>query len=76
MGLDGGFDNVAALVAAIAVFVGALVLIERMLSRAFGAVDAFRGRDRCHFCGAPLPSRGGLGHESRCFGCERSQPWA
>jgi hypothetical protein len=76
MGPTPGLDNIAALIASIGLLVAVLVLVERMLGMAFGAADAFRGRDRCHFCGAPLASRDGLGYESRCTRCERSQPWA
>jgi hypothetical protein len=76
MGVDVAMDNLGALMATIAVLVGVFVLVERMLAMAMSAADEVRGRDRCHYCGAPLPSRDGLGYEARCRGCERSQPWA
>ncbi len=73
--LDLGFENVPALVSAAAVLIGVWLVVDHMVSQAFGAADAIRGRDHCHFCGTKLPSRGGLGHESRCRACERAQPW-
>jgi hypothetical protein len=75
-GLDGGFDNLAALASAVAVLVAVCVAVERMLVRASAAVDAFRGRDHCRFCGARLPLRDGIGHHPRCRSCERNQPWS
>jgi hypothetical protein len=75
LGLDGGFEDLAALVSAVAVLVGVFLVIERMLEHAAAAADAIRGRDHCHYCGARLPSRDGFGYESRCRRCERGQPW-
>ncbi|MFN2489853.1 MAG: hypothetical protein ABR529_08985 [Actinomycetota bacterium] len=72
----GGFESLPALGVAIAVFVAVCVLVEHLLGSFVGAVDSFRGRDHCHFCGAPLPSRDGLGYEARCRACERGQPWS
>ncbi|HEX2235326.1 MAG TPA: hypothetical protein VHK89_03520 [Actinomycetota bacterium] len=76
MGADGVIDNAGAMVATLLVLVAVFLIAERMLSMAASAADRVRGRDRCHFCGAPLPSRDGLGYEARCRSCERSQPWA
>ncbi|CAN5687894.1 hypothetical protein BH24ACT26_BH24ACT26_02430 [soil metagenome] len=75
MGLGAGFESIPALASAIAVLVAVWLVVERMVGNAFGAADSIRGRDHCHFCGAVLPSRGGLGHESRCRTCEHDQPW-
>jgi hypothetical protein len=72
---DGGFENLPALLSAGAILVGVWLLVERMVGDAFMAADAIRGRDHCHFCGAKLPERGGLGHDARCRACERLQPW-
>ena len=73
--LDGGFENLPALLSAGAVLIAVWLLVEHMVSDAFMAADAIRGRDHCHYCGAKLPSRDGLGHEVRCRSCERLQPW-
>ncbi len=70
-----GFENIPALLSAAGVLIGVWLVVERMVSEAFMAADAVRGRDHCHFCGAKLPLRGGLGHEARCRSCERLQPW-
>ena len=76
VGLDGGFENLAALGSAAALLVGVFVLVQHMLEIAIEAADRARGRANCHFCGAPLPSCDGLGYAARCRACERGQPWA
>ena len=75
MGLDGRFESIPALISAIVVLVGVWLALEHMLASIFSAADALRGRDRCGYCGAQLPSCGGLGYEARCRSCERKQRW-
>jgi hypothetical protein len=70
-----GFESLPALAAATGVLIGAWLLIDRLVSDAFAAADAIRGRDHCHYCGTKLPTPGGLGHSGRCRTCERAQPW-
>jgi len=53
-----------------------LVVVEHMVGALGNAVDAIRGHDHCHFCGAELTtSTDGVRRATRCRRCERSQPW-
>ena len=61
---------------AILVLVVVLLVVENMVGALGTAVDAIRGRDHCHFCGAELTtSADGVRRATRCRRCERSQPW-
>lgn len=68
--------NLAALVSAAALLLGAYLFMEWMITLFVKTNDVARGRDRCCYCGhALIATEDGVGYETVCRGCERTQPW-